>query len=253
MQTSHRAGTIHWIHHVQLTIPPGSEEEARQFYCQTLSLPEIEKPATLAGRGGLWLQAGDRQVHIGVENGVDRRRTKGHIAYEVTDLPGWKAKLTALGVEVLEGIPIPGYDRFEFRDPFGNRVEFLERQPLTLLPLDGVFAVCRLERDAPIPPWATARHFFSITRTLDELSIVCPEDGVPPDVPCERGWRCMRVAGSLPFSLVGVLASLTAPLADSGISVFAVSTFDTDYLLVKEEAWQMAIAALARHGYVIAN
>jgi catechol 2,3-dioxygenase-like lactoylglutathione lyase family enzyme len=119
---------IRGIHHVQITVPIGTEEEARHFYCQTLGLPEVSKPATLMRRGGLWLQVGDRQVHIGVEDGVDRRLTKGHIAYEVTDLNGWKAKLTALGIEVLGTIPIPGYDRFEFRDPFGNRVELLERR-----------------------------------------------------------------------------------------------------------------------------
>jgi catechol 2,3-dioxygenase-like lactoylglutathione lyase family enzyme len=117
---------IRGINHVQLTIPRGGEEAARHFYCQTLGLPEIEKPATLRGRGGLWFQVGDRQVHIGVEEGVDRRLTKAHIAYEVTDLAGWKAKLTTLGIEVVDGIAIPGYDRFEFRDPFGNRVEFME-------------------------------------------------------------------------------------------------------------------------------
>ena len=115
------------IHHVQLTVPRGVEEEARQFYCQTLGLREIDKSASLLGRGGLWLQVGEDQVHLGVEDGVDRHATKAHIAYEVMDLPGWKAKLTALGIEVIEGIPIPGYDRFEFRDPFGNRVEFLQR------------------------------------------------------------------------------------------------------------------------------
>jgi catechol 2,3-dioxygenase-like lactoylglutathione lyase family enzyme len=117
---------IRGIHHVQLTIPRGAEKQARHFYCQVLGLSEIAKPANLAERGGLWLQVGDRQVHIGVEDGVNRLSTKAHIAYEVTDLPGWKVKLTALAIEVLENIPIPGYDRFEFRDPFGNRVEFLE-------------------------------------------------------------------------------------------------------------------------------
>jgi catechol 2,3-dioxygenase-like lactoylglutathione lyase family enzyme len=119
---------IRGIHHVQLTVPRGAEEQARQFYCQTLGLPEVEKPASLAGRGGLWLQAGAHQVHVGVEDGVDRLSTKAHVAYEVVGLAGWKAKLAALGIEVVEGLPIPGYRRFEFRDPFGNRVEFIERQ-----------------------------------------------------------------------------------------------------------------------------
>jgi catechol 2,3-dioxygenase-like lactoylglutathione lyase family enzyme len=119
---------IDGIHHVQLTVPPGAEEEARRFYCRVLGLAELQKPATLTGRGGLWLQVGDRQVHIGVEEGVNRYATKAHIAYEVSNLQEWKRKLTAVGIEVIESIPVPGHDRFEFRDPFGNRVEFIERR-----------------------------------------------------------------------------------------------------------------------------
>jgi catechol 2,3-dioxygenase-like lactoylglutathione lyase family enzyme len=119
---------IRAIHHVQITIPRDAGDAARHFYCRTLGLPEIDKPASLQDRGGLWLQVGDLAIHIGVEDGVDRRLTKAHIAYEVTDLDDWKARLTTLGIEILPAMPIPGYDRFEFRDPFGNRVEFLQRQ-----------------------------------------------------------------------------------------------------------------------------
>jgi catechol 2,3-dioxygenase-like lactoylglutathione lyase family enzyme len=115
------------LHHAQITIPRGAEEECRRFYCGILGLSEVEKPAALQGRGGFWLQIGDKQVHVGTEDGVERRATKAHLAYEVTDLRGWRAKLEQEGVKILEGIPIPGYERFEFRDPFGNRVEFLER------------------------------------------------------------------------------------------------------------------------------
>jgi hypothetical protein len=122
-------------------------------------------------------------------------------------------------------------------------------QELTLLIVDGTFAVCRLGGEAPIPPWATAGPFFSITRTADELSIVCREDSVPGGVVCERGWRCLRVAGTMPFSVVGVLASLTAPLAEAGITVFALSTFDTDYLLVKEKDFEATVEALRGQGH----
>jgi catechol 2,3-dioxygenase-like lactoylglutathione lyase family enzyme len=114
------------IDHVQVTIPPGAEDEARAFYCGVLGLAEVEKPDSLKGRGGFWLRVGDRQVHVGTEPGVERHATKAHVAYAVSDLAGWRAKLAAHGVEVLDGAPIPGCDRFEFRDPFGNRVEFIE-------------------------------------------------------------------------------------------------------------------------------
>ena len=118
---------IEQIDHVQITIPRGKEEAARQFYCVLLGITEIEKPETLQNRGGLWLQLGERQVHIGVEESGDREATKAHIAYRVTGINGWRKVLGENGVQILDGIPIPGADRFEFRDPFGNRVEFIER------------------------------------------------------------------------------------------------------------------------------
>src|SRR5262245_54120965 len=109
----------------------------------------------------------------------------------------------------------------------------MTRHRLTLIPLDGLFAIVKLPPEAAIPSWASSGSFLSITRTADELSIVSPEAAVPSGVQAERGWRCVRVAGKMDFSVVGVLASLVVPLADAGVSVFAVSTFDTDYLLVK--------------------
>ena len=124
-------------------------------------------------------------------------------------------------------------------------------QQLTLLVVDGTLAVCRLDSDAPMPPWATAGDLFSITRTADELSVVCRQEAVPQGIPCERGWRRLRVAGTIPFSVVGVLASLTAPLAEAGTSIFAISTFDTDYLLVKAEDLERAVDVLRRRGHTI--
>jgi hypothetical protein len=89
-------------------------------------LKEIPKPESLAGRGGFWLEVGDRQVHIGVENIEHRTSSKAHIAYLVDDLEQLRSKLTDTKIDMIEGIPITGYLRFEFRDPFGNRVEFLQ-------------------------------------------------------------------------------------------------------------------------------
>lgn len=117
------------IHHVQITIPKGAEATARAFYCEVLGLREVPKPDSLAGRGGFWLQLGDTQIHVGTEVDVDRNATKAHVAYLVDDLEHWRLKLSGQGTSILEGIPIPGYKRFEFRDPFGNRVEMLESHP----------------------------------------------------------------------------------------------------------------------------
>ncbi|MBV9211313.1 MAG: VOC family protein [Acidobacteria bacterium] len=115
------------LHHAQLTIPKGAEEECRRFYCGLLGLKETPKPASLAGRGGFWLELGETQIHVGTEDGVERAATKAHLAYEVDNLESWRGVLEEQHIKILEGAPIPGYDRFEFRDPFGNRVEFLQR------------------------------------------------------------------------------------------------------------------------------
>lgn len=115
------------FHHAQITIPRGAEDEARQFYCELLGLHEVPKPESLANRGGFWLQLGETQVHVGVEDGEARSATKAHLAYEVDDLDGLKTLFEKRGFSFLDGIPIPNYRRLEIRDPFGNRVEFLQR------------------------------------------------------------------------------------------------------------------------------
>lgn len=115
------------LHHVQVTVPRGAEEEARGFYCRVLGLPEIPKPEALLGRGGFWLALGDTQIHVGAEDGVDRRATKSHLAYEVADVEAWRSRLADSGIEIIEAAPLPGLLRFEARDPFGNRIEFVQR------------------------------------------------------------------------------------------------------------------------------
>jgi catechol 2,3-dioxygenase-like lactoylglutathione lyase family enzyme len=120
---------IRRINHVQITIPKGVEAAARAFYCDVLGLREIAKPESLAGRGGFWVAIGDQQIHVGTEDGFDRLTTKAHIAYEVDDISGWRERVERGGAHIADSIPIPGFERFEARDPFGNRIEFI--QPLT--------------------------------------------------------------------------------------------------------------------------
>ena len=110
--------------------------------------------------------------------------------------------------------------------------------------LEGRWAICRLPADAKIP-----ERFFSLTRTADELSVVCAEDAAPEGVRCESGWRMLQVAGPLEFSLTGVLAGIASPLAEAAVSIFAISTFDTDYVLVKDEQLARAMGALRRAGH----
>lgn len=121
--------------------------------------------------------------------------------------------------------------------------------PLILSLLPDRYTVCRLDPQAPIPLWGLDGPFVSITRTDDELSLVCAQRHVPSGTICERDWRCLKVEGPLDFGLTGILAALTAPLAQAQISVFAIATYDTDYLLVKEGAVGRAIGALEQHGY----
>ncbi|HEV8592333.1 MAG TPA: VOC family protein [Pyrinomonadaceae bacterium] len=116
------------VNHVQITIPVGAESEAREFYCSFLGLKEIEKPDELKGRGGFWLDVGIVPVHIGVEDLVERPNSKAHVAYTVDDLETWRQKLSKRGITVTDGIQITNFRRFEFRDPFGNRVEFLQKE-----------------------------------------------------------------------------------------------------------------------------
>ena len=122
---------------------------------------------------------------------------------------------------------------------------------LTMKLLEGKYGVCRLDKNALFPEWANSSDFFSITRTMDELSIVCLQDNIPGEVKCERDWRILKVDGPLDFSLVGILASISTILAKAGISIFAVSTFDTDYILVKNKDIDSAVQALGDEGYEV--
>lgn len=113
-----------------------------------------------------------------------------------------------------------------------------------------LYAICRLSPDAPFPQWAKGK-FVSLSRTQDELSVVCEQAHVRSDVHHEGDWCVLQVEGPMDLSIVGVLASLTQPLAQAGINLFAVSTFDTDYLLVKREKYDAAKDALEQAGHKV--
>lgn len=121
--------------------------------------------------------------------------------------------------------------------------------PFTLLPAS--LAICRLSPAEEIPDWARPGDLLAIVRTRDELSIVCDERYVPPNIRAERGWRALKVLGQLDFSLVGILAAVSQTLAQAGVSIFALSTFDTDYILVKSDALDRAVQALRQNGFTV--
>lgn len=123
---------------------------------------------------------------------------------------------------------------------------------MDLILLPETFTICRLPADAPPPLAALAGSFAALSRSADELSVVCPADRLPADLPgatLSAGWRCLRVAQAMDLSLVGVMARLSGALAAAGISLFAVATYDTDYLLVRAELLDQALTALADAGF----
>ncbi len=120
--------TVVGINHAQVTVPPGSADAVRAFYGGLLGLPELPVPAVMANFGLIWFRVGDRaELHVGTEAGVDRRATRAHVAYEVTDIAGWRRTLAAAGIELFDQPTLAGFDRFHLHDPFGNRVELIGR------------------------------------------------------------------------------------------------------------------------------
>jgi catechol 2,3-dioxygenase-like lactoylglutathione lyase family enzyme len=117
---------IQRLHHAQITIPSDATDQARAFYCELLGLHEIPKPESLQARGGFWLELAGQELHVSLEDGVNRNATKAHLAYQVDDLKFWRSRLTHAGFAILECVPIPGFERFETRDPFGNRLEIIQ-------------------------------------------------------------------------------------------------------------------------------
>jgi hypothetical protein len=122
---------------------------------------------------------------------------------------------------------------------------------MKLYVLDELYAVVRLEPDAELPAWLRSGSFWSATRTDSELSLVCREEDVPRDASAERGWCALELAGPLDFSLTGVVAALVTPLAEAEVPIFVLSTFETDYLLVRERDLQRSVEALTEAGHEV--
>ena len=117
--------------------------------------------------------------------------------------------------------------------------------------LDELYAIVRLEPDAELPDWVRGGHFWSATRSESELSIVCCEEDVPTNASAERGWCALELAGPLDFSLTGVVAALVSPLAEAAVPIFVISTFETDYLFVRERDLERSVDALAEAGHSV--
>jgi catechol 2,3-dioxygenase-like lactoylglutathione lyase family enzyme len=115
------------VNHAQMNVPTKDLERAREFYVGFMGMRVVARPAVFKS-DGIWLNAGDFELHIGLEDGVDRMKTRAHIAFEVTNINDWRRKIEAKGWPITEQPKIPGYERFHFRDPFGNNIELIQRQ-----------------------------------------------------------------------------------------------------------------------------
>jgi len=119
---------------------------------------------------------------------------------------------------------------------------------LDLYVLPERLAICRLGPEEKLPPWAGSAVLLSVTRTQAETTVVCQEENVPAGITCNKSWRCLRIGGVLDFSQTGILSSLTAPLAEEGIPIYALSTYSTDLILIKEKDLSRAVFVLTRSG-----
>jgi len=257
-----------WLHDVIYESKASDNEERSAEYaerfCQELGIPEGERVAALI-RKTKTHDAGDdpdAQVLLDADLAIlgagelDYRAYSENIRREY----GWvsDAEYRTGRRQVLE--------KFLARPRIYNLLDHLEEparrnmaaeiarltnQSRTLTLLPDTFAICRLEANLAVPTWATAGGFFSITRTAEELSIACRQSLVPDGVRCERDWRCIKLEGPIPFTTVGVLASLIQPLAEASISVFAISTFDTDFVLVKAADLGRAENAWRQYGHIV--
>ena len=128
---------------------------------------------------------------------------------------------------------------------------FIMSHTLRLRAIHGQFAICKLQPEDSIPLWATSGPVWSVTRTATELSVVCSQEKLPQNIEAERNWRILETVGPLPFEMVGVLSSLAVPLTEAGVSVFALSTFETDLILVREKSFEIACQVLNKAGHII--
>ncbi len=124
---------------------------------------------------------------------------------------------------------------------------------MNLIPLEGLFSICQLDPNSEVPAWAFESDFYSITRTPDELSIICNRLNIPKYLKCDSDWRVLKIDGTFPFDEIGILNAITMPLAEANISLLTVSTYDTDFILVKESHFEQAVRFLESAGHSLSR
>lgn len=118
---------------------------------------------------------------------------------------------------------------------------------LSITTLDGLFGICKLKKNEDFPEWAVSKDsMYSITETYTEISVLCPQERIPIFIEAEKGWKALKIEGPLDFSMTGVLSSIVKPLADAKISIFTISTYETDYIFVKQKDYENAVKILRK-------
>lgn len=123
---------------------------------------------------------------------------------------------------------------------------------LSLTTLDGLFGICKVKKGEGFPEWAVNKDsMYSITETSTEISVICPQERIPVSIEAEKGWKALKVMGPLDFSMTGVLSSIVKPLADAKISIFTISTYETDYIFIKQKEYENAVKVLRKKFNII--
>jgi ubiquinone/menaquinone biosynthesis C-methylase UbiE len=250
------------LDHVQVTAPRDGEDRARWFYGAVLGLRELPKPAALAGRGGVWYRCGDRALHIGLEDEF-RPARKAHPAFLVRDLAAIEAQLAAAGMATRRDAQIPGYERFETRDPFGNRLEFMQRVGAPATPDDGAAeavkarARAQFARTAPAYVASQGHARGDDLRRLVELAAPQPSDRAL-DVSTGGGHTALALAPQVARVVASdltpaMLAAARAFLTSQGVTNADYVIADAERLPFLDAAFDLVTVRIAPHHYADAR
>jgi ubiquinone/menaquinone biosynthesis C-methylase UbiE/catechol 2,3-dioxygenase-like lactoylglutathione lyase family enzyme len=246
--------TILRIDHVQVTMPRGGEERARAFYGGALGLREVAKPAALTGRGGVWFACGDQAVHLGVEDDYAAPR-KAHPALLVADLAAARERLVAAGAPVAEDVPLPGYLRFETRDPFGNRLEFLQKVAATHEDAEAIKQRVRASFGRAAEAYVTSPSHASGDDLARLVELAAPAgDDFALDVSTGGGHAALAIARSAGRVVASdltprILAAARRFIAEQGVANVEFVVADAERLPFLDETFSLVTVRIAPHHY----